>query len=427
MTAFLNNAAGQWGLRLFGLIRAVLREMRDGRLGLYAASLVYTTLLSLAPLLAVCFSVLKGFGVHNMLEPFLRGFFAPLGAQGEDIVTRIVGFVDNIKVGVLGAVGIGFLLYGVIALMTKIESAFNDIWRVRHRRPFIYRVRDYLGVLLVGPLFLFLSVAMTASLQHVALLQSVIGVDLAGFASDSLVRLLPYILFALAFTMLYIVMPNTRVRILPALAAGLVTAVLWKVLGNLFGAFIAGSASTAAIYSAFAGLVIFMLWLYAGWFTVLAGGVLSYYLQNPSNQSVIWQARNLSLRVREKLAMLICAEVGRLFYRPAQPIDMPELAKRLGVPLMAVEDVTDDLVASGVLMRGGRSGRFLVPGRPFDEATVGGMLKDLRAINETGTVSFIALPSFEVVDEAVRLSDTAVQQALQGMTLKQLFLGSSKT
>ncbi len=97
-------------------------------------SLVYTTLLSLVPLLAISFSILKGFGVHNQIEPFLLSALEPLGERRGEVVSRIVGFVDNVQVGVLGSVGFVLLFYTVVSLMQKIEHAFNDVWQVTAKR-----------------------------------------------------------------------------------------------------------------------------------------------------------------------------------------------------------------------------------------------------------------------------------------------------
>ena len=101
-----------WLRRVLRLGAAVMADVRGGDLNLRAMSLVYTTLLSLVPLLAISFSVLKGFGVHNQIEPALLNFLEPLGEKRMEITANIIGFVDNIQVGVLGTVGLLFLLFG---------------------------------------------------------------------------------------------------------------------------------------------------------------------------------------------------------------------------------------------------------------------------------------------------------------------------
>lgn len=133
------------GLRAARVLYVLIRDLLSGELTLRAMGLVYTTLVSLVPLLAVSFSVLKAFGVHNQLEPTLAAFLAPLGARGDEITRRIMEFIDNVYVGVLGAAGLGLLIYTVVSVMQKIEESFNFIWHVSQPRGFGERFSRYLS------------------------------------------------------------------------------------------------------------------------------------------------------------------------------------------------------------------------------------------------------------------------------------------
>ena len=412
------------GLKTARLVVAVLRDVREGGFGPRAASLAYTTLVTFVPLLAITFSVLKGFGVHDALEPSLRAWLAPLGDEAGDISRRIIGFVENIKVGVLGAIGIAFLLFGVISMMKKLEDAFNDIWRVARARSFMRRIRDYMVVLLLAPLSLFLSVAMTTSLKHADFAWQWLSLDLVDGAMERVFSIVPWILFMLAFAALYIFMPNTRVKAVPGLVAGAVTAVIWKVLGKLFGIFVAGSASYAAIYSVFATLILFMIWVYAGWMVVLVGAAVSYYLQNPSNQSLSRSIKNLSLRVKEKIALQVCAEVGREFYKQQHGLSLAELSSRLKMPALAVFDVVEDLAKQGVLAATGTKVRQYIPGRPFDTTSINDMLLAIRSADETGVLRAQKIHASPAVNAAVKIAEKAMDKELGKFTLKQLATGS---
>lgn len=411
-----------WPMKTLRLLLAVVRDLQEGYLSLRATSLVYTTLLSLAPLLAICFSVLKGIGAHNQVEPFLQDFLEPLGEQGADITARIVGFVDNIQVGVLGAVGLAFLIYSVIALMHKIETAFNDIWHVANTRSLPLRLRDYMSVLLIGPLFLFLSVGMTTAMQHAAAVQEWLKIDLLDSAFKGVFLVLPYVLFGLAFAMLYMFMPNTRVRFAPAMVAGFVTGVLWKVLGKLFGVFVTGSASYAAIYSVFAALVLFIIWLYIGWLIVLTGASICYYLQNPSNQSISRKSMQLGTRVREKVALQICVEIGHHFYTAQHGLSLARLSARLRVPAIMIEGIVATLVDAGVLALTTERSPKYIPARPFDETTVEDMLAALQAADEAQVPGIQRIRSSAAVDDMMRRASDASRKERSGMTLKQLAL-----
>ena len=226
----------------------------------------------------------------------------------------------------------------------------------------------------------------------------------------------------LAFAALYAFMPNTKVKLVPALVAGAVTGVLWKVLGFLFGVFVAGSASYATIYSAFAALILFMIWIYIGWLIVLVGASISYYLQYPSNQRVSRRMTIISPRVREKLALLILMEVGNAFYRGQTTPALPEIAKRLRVPIIAVENIVTVFLRTGLLAVVDDGAR-LIPGRPFDTTTVFDMMTDLRVGGESSILSFDHLAKSEAADKVLLLSDRAAQVVLGKITLKQLLTG----
>src|ERR1700758_1901314 len=133
------------------LLYMAVQAFFEGELTLRAMSLVYTTLLSIVPLLAFSFSVLKAFGVHNQAEPFLYNFLAPLGPKREEITRKIIEFIDNTNVSVLGSLGLATLIYTVISLVQKIEDALNYIWKIEKSRSFARRFSDYISMILIGP------------------------------------------------------------------------------------------------------------------------------------------------------------------------------------------------------------------------------------------------------------------------------------
>src|SRR5690554_4428770 len=140
-------------------------------------SLVYTTLLSIVPLLALSFSVLKAMGVHQRMEPLLYQFFEPMGPQGMEVAERILGFVDNMRVGVLGSVGLALLVYTVISLVQKIERSFNTIWRVPEMRSMAQRFSNYLSVIMVGPLLMVSAIGVTAAIFSSEIAQTLIAIE----------------------------------------------------------------------------------------------------------------------------------------------------------------------------------------------------------------------------------------------------------
>ena len=224
----------RWKAWAYGALRigyVVVRDLGDGMLTLRAMSLVYTTILSMVPMLAISFSVLKGFGVHNQIEPFLRNALAPLGDKGLEISALIIEFVENVQVGVLGLVGFILLFYTVVSLMQKIERAFNFTWHITQSRSFAQRFRDYLSVVVVGPVLVFASIGITGSLMSNSVVEALSAMFLVGNAIEIAGRLVPYAMIIGAFTFIYIFMPNTKVKFRSALTGGIVAGVLWNTAG----------------------------------------------------------------------------------------------------------------------------------------------------------------------------------------------------
>ena len=300
-----------WLLRLTRLLIVLVRDLAQGQLTLRAMGLVYTTLLSLVPLLALSFSVLKAFGVYNQIQPILLGFLQPLGEKGVEITGRIIQFIENINVGVLGSVGLALLLYTAVSLVQKIEESFNFIWHVSRARGIGERFSRYLSALLVGPLLVFSAMGITATAASMRVVRSVLEVQAIGWLALQVGHLLPYVLVIGAFTFVYTFIPNTRVRLGPALAGGLVGGILWQSAGWAFALFAASSTRYAAIYSSFAILILFMLWLYLSWLILLFGAAVSFYVQHPEHLVARAGEPRLSNRMRERLALVIMSRIAR--------------------------------------------------------------------------------------------------------------------
>ena len=305
------------------------RDFFQNLVKLQAMALAFKTLLSLAPLLAVVFSLLKAFGVHNRIEPALVEALAPLGEKGVEITEHLIGFVDKMKAGALGSVGLVTLFVTVLSLMGTIEEAFNHIWRVKAPRKLTRKFSDYLSAVLVGPVLVFAAVTITATLQNNSIVHALLSLQALGTVILILLRLVPYLTLWGAFTFVYIFIPNTRVKLQSALVGGLVAAVLWQTVGWGFAVFVASSTRYYAIYSSFAILLLFLLWLHVGWVIVLLGAQVTYAHQNihvfQGDRELLAQ----SPAGREKLALHLMLLIGRNFYHGLDPMSVSELAAHL--------------------------------------------------------------------------------------------------
>jgi membrane protein len=317
------------------------RDSFQNLVKLEAMALAFKTLLSLAPLLAVIFSILKGLGVHNRVEPALAEALAPLGDKGQEITAHLIGFVDKMKAGALGSIGLVTLFVTVLSLMGTIEESFNRIWRVKASRKLSRKFSDYLSALLVGPVLVFAAVTITATLQNNTIVQALVSLQALGTVILVLLKLVPYLTLWGAFTFVYIFIPNTPVKVQSALVGGFVAAVLWQTVGWGFTVFVASSTQYYAIYSSFAILLLFLLWLHVSWVIVLLGAQVSYAHQHIHFFEGDRQLLAQSPAGREKLALHLMLLIGRKFYHGLDPMSVAELANQLRLPAGVVKEFMD--------------------------------------------------------------------------------------
>jgi membrane protein len=332
-------------LRLFYVL---IDSFFDTEISLMAASLVYTTLLSLVPLLAVAFSVLKAFGVSTKLEIMVYYFLEPLGQKGVDISMAVISFVEHMNVAVLGAVGLVTLLYTVVSTVSKIESALNSIWHVKETRPPSQRFSAYLSIVLVGPVLVFTAASLIVTLKSASVVEWVITLPGIGPLVYLAGRIFPYLLASAAFTLIYVFMPHTRVRLRPALAGGFFAAVTWGVIGWAFASFVATSSRYSAIYSGLAALFLFLIWVYWNWVVLLAGAKVAFVYQHQSYFS-LKEGSAATQSFRERTTLRTLARIAQLYYAGERPPKADSLSSTLGLPASVIQDILRPLVEGGVL------------------------------------------------------------------------------
>lgn len=407
------------GTRFLRILAMVLRDLHGGMLTLRSMSLVYTTLLSFVPLLAVSFSVLKGFGVHNQIEPMLLNLFQSLGDQGVVVTRNIVGFVENMKIGVLGALGLGMLMFTVISLVQKIEAAFNFTWRLSATRNLSQRFSNYLSVVMVGPVLVFSAIGITASLRSHAIVGKIESLPYMGDLIQFLGLLVPYVLIIAAFTFVYVLVPNTRVKPLSALYGAVVAGFLWRWTGLLFADFASGSTSYTAIYSGFAILMLFMIWLYLGWLILLIGASISYYHQHPESLNRELETPHLSAVLRETLCLQIMYEIASEHFRPRGfETSGKNLAEHLKVSQSMVDRMLNSLQDCGLIVATQGAKLGFLPAQAIENIKLGDIISCARLAEDSNRHS--RLQQSAAVSQLQQDIELSRQQLLLDKTLRDL-------
>ena len=414
-------------IQIVRVIVYVYREFASGELNLRAMSLVYTTILSLVPLLAFGFSVLKGFGVQNQVEPLLRRYFVALGPEkSAEITTNIVEFVNNIDVRVLGAVGLGLLVYTIVTLMQKVEAACNHAWHVRNHRNFAERFSTFISVLTVGPLLVFAALAITGSVMNNALMQALTTYAPFGTVVRQLAHFAPFFLVIGAFTFLYLLVPNTPVRFRAALIGGTVAGILWQTAGMAFAFFVASATGYQAIYATFGTAMFFMIWLYVSWLILLLGASIAYYAQHP--RIVLARARRwrFSYATFEGTALAILVRIVDAHYDQAPPLTVDALSELQQVPPEMLTRVLSALESARVLSRTASMPPAYVLSVPPDETRVADIVRALREYQAAGSKR-VHLSDDPVMSSVIDRIDRSIDDALGELTLKALAVSSSET
>jgi len=397
----------------------VVRDFVQNLVKLQAMALAFETLLSLAPLLAVVFSLLKAFGVHNRMEPALAEALAPLGEKGQEITDHLIGFVDKMSASALGSVGLITLFITVLSLMSTIEDSFNHVWRVKSPRRLARRFSDYLSAIVVGPVLVFAAVTITATLQNNAIVHALASLQAFGAVILFLLRLIPYITLWGAFTFVYIFIPNTRVRLSSALVGGLVAALLWQTVGWGFAVFVTSSTRYYVIYSSFAILLLFLLWLHVGWMIVLLGAQVAY-----AHQYIHFYQREHDLLAqstsgREKLALQLLVLIGRNFYQGLDPINVLELSNRMRLPAGVIKELLQMLTQTRVLISLADEESFVL-GRDPQSISIKEILDSVRNGGKKANLLSDGNQEESQVNELLLKVDQSVSKALEGQSLGTL-------
>lgn len=331
----------------YALIRDVLR---DDQLTLRAMSLVYTTLLSIVPLIALSFSVLKGLEYHRELEPVLYTFLEPLGDKAYDITAQVMEFVDRVRGGVLGSIGLIFLLYTVISMVQKVEESFNFVWRVDLPRSFGRRFSEYLSVMVIGPAIIVAAIGLLASMGKSSLVVTLSHYRPFDWVLALLGRLAPYALVVGVFTFLYAFIPNTRVRLRAALIAGALAGFAWVATGLILASFFRNSGGMMVIYAGFAIVIVALIWVYISWLILLLGAQLAFYIQNPQYLRPGRGEIRLSASVRERVALSIMYLIVHDYGTGKSRWTTNQLAEHLELPGAALAPIVNALEQKQLLV-----------------------------------------------------------------------------
>jgi membrane protein len=408
------NALGGFkgaGVRTIQFASFVTANFMSNNSLLRASALSFTTLLSFVPLFALAFSLLKGLGAQNRLAPLI---LTQVAAGSEVVVGRILSYINNTNMGSLGAIGLATLLFTAISMLGSIEDAFNVVWGVTETRSFYRKFSDYLSVLLSAPLLLLAATSITTSLQSKWLIGWLVERTYLGDILLFLLQLTPYLSVWAALLLLYLFIPNTRIRFGSALVGALLAGTLWEFAQWGYIHFQVGVGNYNAIYGTLAVLPILMVWVYVSWIIVLFGmEVVAAHQQWHTFRRDI-RGGSVSQSCREMVALATLRHIAASFHEGGPGWDDEHLAARLGVPLRIMRDTLQQLSRGEFIVATGEGAKTFMPARELDQITLAQVLLDLRRQG-----AWCGIAGEKESEEVLERADRSVTGALGGLTLKE--------
>lgn len=324
------------------IILVALRGFSENKVQLRASALTFYSLLSIVPVVAMIFGIAKGFGFQERLQKELITKFEGQQEVLEYILDFSQRLLENTKGYTIAGVGVILLFWSVMKLLGNIENSFNSIWQIKNPRPFIRKFSDYLTMMLIAPVFILLSSSVTVFVTSY----------FDKFASDYaflehfrfLLSLMPYILVWLLLTIIYMVMPNTKVTFKSAFIGGIIAGTIFQVTQWIYVYFQVGINKYGAIYGGFAAVPLFIIWLQLSWSIVLLGAEISFANQNVDRYEFESDARHISSRFRRLVSLMISNLVIKNFAVGKKPLTATEISQEIKVPIRIIRDIIYELV-----------------------------------------------------------------------------------
>ena len=344
------SAPARLGVATLRVLYMTVQAYVEEGIGSLAGSLTYSTALSLVPILAVIVGIAKGFGLQETVRDALMRALPGHEMEFEKAFGYVENYLAQVQGGLFIGVGLAALFYTVLLLISTIEDAFNRLWQAPYARPWSRRVINYLGAFILFPLLLTISSGTTlflSTLNHTYLSQ----LKIISTLTSEILGLVPYVLIIFTFTVIYLLIPNVRVRFVPALIAGVVAGLSFQAFQALYINGVLWISRYNAIYGSFAAVPLALLWIQLSWIIVLLGAQISYVLQHVWHLTSPPTSVPLSRRYLDVILVTITARIVQQFVSDSgEPYRAETLAKDCDLPLRQTQEALAHLLAMGIVV-----------------------------------------------------------------------------
>jgi len=367
------------------VIIITLRRFDEDKCFLRASSLTFYTLLSIVPVAAMLFGVAKGFGFERMFRKEIFERFP--GEAQQEVLTKVIEFAESMleatKGGLIAGIGLIVLFWSVIKVLGYIETSLNDIWEIEENRTWGRKFSDYLAVMIISPLLIIVSSSATVFITS-QITQLTNQIKLLGMISPLIFlsfKLIPYVLIWILFSVIYILMPNTKVNLNAGIVAGIIAGTIFQIVQLGYISFQVGTAKYNAIYGSFAALPLFLMWVQISWWVVLIGAELSFAIQNVGTYEYEPDSSKVSHAFKKLLTLQVAHLLIGNFARCETPLTDSQISKRLEMPIRLLHQILFGLVESGLFVetRTGDENTFgYQPACDINKLTISSILKAIE-------------------------------------------------
>ena len=380
-----------------------------------ASALTYSTLLAIVPILAVVFAIARGFGYNKYIEVWFRDAFSSQPQVAEVIIGFVNSYLVHTKSGIFLGVGLVFMLYTVMMLVSNIENTFNEIWQVKRKRSIFRTFTDYLAMFFLFPIIIVITSGLSIFMANIADLMP--DFLLLGPTMRFLIDLIPYTLMSGMFIALYIFMPNTHVKPINAVFPGILAGFAMQGLQIVYIHSQIFLSSYNAIYGSFAALPLFMLWLQISWTICLFGAELSYTNQNLDYYDYDANTGEISHRYQILLNALLLSRICKRFANGQKPLTAFELSKQTTIPIRIVNDLLYQQMQAGLVIEitadeKGETSCYM-PAEDIKNITLGAMIDRMESYGQWKIDLDVSELFSEQWSRAMELRSTYLRDARQ--------------
>lgn len=376
-------------VKLTRIIILAFEDFQSKKLILQASALTFYTLLSIVPVVAMIFGIAKGFGLEERLSKELARTFSEQPELLDQLLEFVHRLLDNTQGGLVAGFGFILLLWAVLQVLSNIELSFNSIWQINTPRSWVRKFTDYLSIMLIAPLFIVGSGSASIYISAIITEFAEEWISL-GFLKDIIIfslHLIPYVFSALLFTLVYMVIPNTKVKLKSALVAGVVGGFAFQLFQWGYVEFQVGVSRLNAIYGSFAFFPLFITFLQVSWIIVLIGAEISYSLQNIELHVDERQTFTPSTKQKLVLALASLSLITERFENEEKPITTEELSEALDLPFKTLKEFCNEMEKAGLINAIASSGDEM--GMPYQPAvdpeklSLAYIIEKLDTVNES--------------------------------------------